>query len=395
MAKFEAIPNRKGDFIGYWAEDPHAPDFLVDMLKFTDREVGYDVLTAAQEKFGKEQVILTPNNIRGGVFIIFTGAFLEMLKVEPNNNYQQSHQENIVLPNAPHKAKESIILIAKTTAQKVKGWTPLHTAAEFGHLEASRLLIEEGAEVNAVDSEGDTPLHMAAYGGNAKVVESLIQVGAEVDARNQLNVTPLQKAAYFGRIEALKILINNGAILGARNNAGYTAADSAANGGHIQLSDFLRGEELREHVIESKLQKNPGAIEQKKIKDFDIDAAAGQFRKSKLKSIKEVIAPQKKTVSIEAENEIYLHQYIIQDFGKEAETKSIRIQQEGKRGIFGLGRKNNIYLVDIEIPGTYEVKYKSKRVKCESCEAVVTKKTYRKYFGICVNCNNALLRKQR
>ena len=38
------------------------------------------------------------------------------------------------------------------------GWTPLHRAAARGHTEVVRFLLEQDADIDAVNSSGDTPL---------------------------------------------------------------------------------------------------------------------------------------------------------------------------------------------------------------------------------------------
>jgi len=46
-----------------------------------------------------------------------------------------------------------------------QGWTPLHVASKFGHLEVSQILIDHGADVGAVNSKGQTPYQLSlAYG---------------------------------------------------------------------------------------------------------------------------------------------------------------------------------------------------------------------------------------
>ena len=84
------------------------------------------------------------------------------------------------------------------------GTTPLMMAAGVGHepgitrsaeheaLEAVHLLVELGADVNAVNEAGDTALHGAAWRERAdSVVQFLVDRGADVNAKNHRGWTPL------------------------------------------------------------------------------------------------------------------------------------------------------------------------------------------------------------
>jgi ankyrin repeat protein len=76
------------------------------------------------------------------------------------------------------------------------GWTPLHLAAFFGHLEAARLLLAEGADVKAVSRNGmkNTPLHAATAGRHGELALLLLQHGADPAALDAGGYTPLQIA---------------------------------------------------------------------------------------------------------------------------------------------------------------------------------------------------------
>ena len=63
------------------------------------------------------------------------------------------------------------------------GAMPLHLAAFFNGPEVAKLLIDNGAEVNAKDEDGATPLHLAAQKNTAAVVKLLIDNGAAVNAK--------------------------------------------------------------------------------------------------------------------------------------------------------------------------------------------------------------------
>ena len=63
--------------------------------------------------------------------------------------------------------------------------TPLHYAAQGGHLPVVIYLVkEQKANINSVNMYGDTPLHCAAWWGRAHVVEWLLQNGADCRQKN-------------------------------------------------------------------------------------------------------------------------------------------------------------------------------------------------------------------
>jgi ankyrin repeat protein len=84
--------------------------------------------------------------------------------------------------------------------------TPLMAAAGIGRvpnesfvteastIDAVKLAVELGGEVNAADDIGDTALHGAAHIRSAAVVRFLVDHGAKVNARNRRGLTPLMIA---------------------------------------------------------------------------------------------------------------------------------------------------------------------------------------------------------
>jgi ankyrin repeat protein len=80
------------------------------------------------------------------------------------------------------------------------GWTALHLAAFFGHLDAANLLIESGADVRAVsrNSLTNTPLHAAVAGRHTEVATALLARGANPDALDAGGYTPRAIAAQNG-----------------------------------------------------------------------------------------------------------------------------------------------------------------------------------------------------
>ena len=67
-------------------------------------------------------------------------------------------------------------------------------AEEKNALEAARLLLDRGADVNAANEAGQTPLHAAAAIGANGVVRFLVERGARLDAKTRQGRTPLDEA---------------------------------------------------------------------------------------------------------------------------------------------------------------------------------------------------------
>jgi uncharacterized protein len=88
-------------------------------------------------------------------------------------------------------------------------FTPLHYASFFDGPEAARLLLEHGADVNAV-------------------------------ADNELGVHPLNSAAAAGRVDVAAVLLEQGADPNAQTRRGFTALDAARENCDDALAELLR-----------------------------------------------------------------------------------------------------------------------------------------------------------
>jgi ankyrin repeat protein len=58
-------------------------------------------------------------------------------------------------------------------------------------LEAVRLILQLGADVNETNAEGDTALHIAAWKGANAIIRLLVEKGAKLDVKNKVGQTPL------------------------------------------------------------------------------------------------------------------------------------------------------------------------------------------------------------
>ncbi|XP_052016969.1 ankyrin repeat and SOCS box protein 8 isoform X2 [Apodemus sylvaticus] len=99
--------------------------------------------------------------------------------------------------------------------------TALHYAAEKDEA-CVEVLLEYGANPNALDGNRDTPLHWAAFKNNAECVRALLESGASVNALDYNNDTPLSWAAMKGNLESVSILLDYGAEVRVINLKGQT-----------------------------------------------------------------------------------------------------------------------------------------------------------------------------
>jgi len=72
-----------------------------------------------------------------------------------------------------------------------------------GQAQIVELLIQSGADVNALEINGRTPLHDAANGGHLDVIDVLVRNGADLEAKDNEGMTPLMwgKISRSGRSE--------------------------------------------------------------------------------------------------------------------------------------------------------------------------------------------------
>jgi len=122
------------------------------------------------------------------------------------------------------------------------GWTPLHLAVFFGHIDLVRFLLEAGAEIDALSKNGQdlTPLHSAlANPHHAKVGLLLIEKGADITLAQSQGYTPLHYAAANGSDDVVIRLLAMNAIRSAKTKDGKTPLDLARERKHLTTAKIL------------------------------------------------------------------------------------------------------------------------------------------------------------
>ena len=116
---------------------------------------------------------------------------------------------------------------------------PLEEAGEeVEALEAAKMLLDLGANVNAVDNNGDTPMHGAAYGAYPTVVKLLAERGADPQIwkeKNKFGRTPLFIAeGYQGRLPRPDVPTIEAVTKLMRCCGSLDRRRTAANRGHLR-----------------------------------------------------------------------------------------------------------------------------------------------------------------
>jgi hypothetical protein len=126
-------------------------------------------------------------------------------------------------------------------------YTPLHWAAVQGHWDVVAMLVERGADVNALGWDGGTPLHMACHHDRPDMVRLLLDAGADLTVRNQWGRTPLHVAARRNCDLVASLLLARGADPNAVTKEGWTPLHVAHMAGHPRVQELLVAEGADPH----------------------------------------------------------------------------------------------------------------------------------------------------
>jgi ankyrin repeat protein len=141
-----------------------------------------------------------------------------------------------LLGTDPVSAKES------ANSRSADGWPLLHLAAAFADHETVVTLLDAGADVDQISQTPmrNQALHaLLALSKNADVTRLLIERGADVNAVQTAGYRPLHQAAVTGREDLVRTLLDAGADKTARCDRGKTPAEYARERGHEALAALL------------------------------------------------------------------------------------------------------------------------------------------------------------
>jgi ankyrin repeat protein len=117
--------------------------------------------------------------------------------------------------------------------------TALHHATEHGHEDIVLLLLEYGANVNAIEKAGSSVLHIALEMGNVEIVKFLLDYGANVNTSQTDGSSLLHKAIETGHIEIFALLLQYGGNVNATQKYGSSLLHLAVETDQVEFIRLL------------------------------------------------------------------------------------------------------------------------------------------------------------
>lgn len=173
--------------------------------KYKEAELHYRRVLSIQEETDLPDNLNVAESLKR-----LTGLYRTMGRTKEANELDQVRKENDLYSNtilraaaggSPDAVRAAIEAGEDVNSHQMgsyaEGYTPLHVAAEKGHLEVVKTLLENGAMVDARDKEMNTPLMLAVTNnGTLDVVKYLVEHGADIRAKNNRDMMPLEWVSY-------------------------------------------------------------------------------------------------------------------------------------------------------------------------------------------------------
>ena len=130
--------------------------------------------------------------------------------------------------------------IAKFITLKCYQWSPLHFSVQAGWLEVSKFLYKEFDEKYTIRIFYGVQ-HLAAKNGHLDIYKFLHESSNDINPTMQEQITPLHFAAQYGHFDICKYICDNTVLVNPFRSDGNTPLSLAVHRGHIKVARLLYG----------------------------------------------------------------------------------------------------------------------------------------------------------
>lgn len=157
-----------------------------------------------------------------------------------NSNDKSPVDLTLLEKSAENSAKITEMLIGKADKNiindSLEGKTPLIIAVGNSYIDTAKILIENGANINAVDIEGWSALSYAVNNGDIESAKLLLENKAKI--KDELLIA-IKSPIVESRINMMKLLIDNKANINYTDENGFNPLNIAIESGDMELTKFL------------------------------------------------------------------------------------------------------------------------------------------------------------
>lgn len=157
-----------------------------------------------------------------------------------NSNDKSPVDLTLLEKSAENSAKITEMLIGKADKNiindSLEGKTPLIIAVGNSYIDTAKILIENGANINAVDIEGWSALSYAVNNGDIEIAKLLLENKAKI--KDELLIA-IKSPIVESSINIMKLLIDNKANINYTDENGFNPLNIAIKSGDMELTKFL------------------------------------------------------------------------------------------------------------------------------------------------------------
>lgn len=150
----------------------------------------------------------------------------------------------------------SKVQIDFVTSNKSGELTPLMMAAQYGHLNVVKNLIENGANINIYDKKNRNALTYAVINGHSNIVAYFLKLGANPSGKDIFGNNLFHYALAYGWFLCYKLLLKTNINLKDTNTCGVTPVYAAFIKGHFGFIENI----LKKNILNINVPVNDTGI---------------------------------------------------------------------------------------------------------------------------------------